>query len=371
MNFKELLKQAIEQNASDLHVTVGAPPIIRVDGRLMQLSDPPLKPEDTRNLVEQCLDEKNFALLQEKGEVDFSYSYPGMGRFRINVFYQRGTLGLAARIINTKPPTLHSLGLPDIVAKMARHTRGLLLVAGPSSSGKSTTLAAIIDLINAERSCHIITLEDPIEYLHSHKKSIINQREIGTDSKSFPAALQAALRQDPDVIMIGELKELESISIALTAAETGRLVLGALQTLTAPQTIQRLIEAFPPDQQEQIRLQLASTLIGIICQRLLPRRDGQGRVPAVEFLAVSPAVRTLIREGRLQQIYSYMQTGVRSGMRTMDSHLQQLYAKGLISPEEALENATDRLLMSRFLAQPFSRNSTEDFLSLKDISILK
>lgn len=363
MNIGVLLQQAVERGASDLHVTVGVPPTVRLDGHLARLSEIPLKPADTRSLVEQVIDEKNLSLLQDKGEIDFSYSSPGLGRFRINAFYQRGTLGMAVRIINTKAPKLNTLGLPDIVAKMARRPKGLVLVTGPSGSGKTTTLAAMIDLLNEERSCHIITLEDPIEYLHSHKKSIINQREIGTDSESFPRALRAALHQDPDVIMLGEMNDPETISTALTAAETGNLLLASMHTLTAPQTIQRIIEIFPPNRQEQIRVQLANTLIGIISQRLLPRRDGKGRVAAVEFLAVTPVIRNLLREGRLQQIYTSMQTGVRSGMRTMDSHLQQLFEKGLIRPEDALENATDRATMSRFLNQGFPGNRGEELFT--------
>ena len=276
MNINDLLKQAVEQGASDLHITVGVPPMIRLDGLLTQLTETPLRPENTRRLVEQILQEKYYGLLKEKGEVDFSYSLPGMGRFRINVFQQRGTMGMAIRIINTKVPLMSELGLPDIVTRLTLRPKGLILVTGPAGSGKTTTLAAMVNLINTERQCHIITLEDPIEYLHSHKKSIINQREIGSDSESFPNALRAALRQDPDVIMVGEMSDLETISIALTAAETGHLVLASMHTLNAPQTINRIIDVFPPTQQEQLRVQLANTLVGIIAQRLLPARMQAG-----------------------------------------------------------------------------------------------
>jgi len=273
-------------------------------------------------------------------------------------------MGLAIRVIQTKVPQISTLGLPDIVTRMTLRPKGLLLVTGPASSGKTTTLAAMVDLINEERQCHIITLEDPIEYLHSHKKSIINQREIGSDSESFPSALKAALRQDPDVIMVGEMGDLETIAMAITAAETGNLVLASMHTLDAPQTINRIIDVFPPNQQEQIRVQLANTLVGIISQRLLPRKDGKGRVAAVEFIAVTPTIRNLIREGKVQQIYNVMQTGAKSGMRTMDNHLQHLYEKGLIRGEDALENATDRASMSRFMSQTISRGEGDDLFNL-------
>lgn len=359
MNTNDLLKQAVEQGASDLHVTVGAPPMIRLDGSLTKLSETSLKPEDTRRLVEQILQEKRYALLKSRGEVDFSYSVPGMGRFRVNVFLQRGTIGMAIRIINTETPLISELGLPDIVARLAMRPKGLILVAGPAGSGKTTTLAAMIDLINTERQCHIITLENPIEYLHKHKKSLITQREIGSDSESFSSALRAALRQDPDVIMVGEMRDLETISIALTAAETGHLVLASMHTLNAPQTINRIIEIFPSAQQEQLRVQLANNLVGIIAQRLLPRKDDQGRVAAVEFLAITPVVRNLIREGKIHQLHMAMQTGAKSGMRTMDSHLQQLFLQGLLKTEDILENASDRTSMSRFISQTMSKDGTE------------
>jgi twitching motility protein PilT len=355
MDINELLKMAVEQKASDLHITVGVPPVSRRDGALTYLTDTPLKPDDTRELVEQLLKDNELVLFKEKGEVDFSHSCPGLGRFRVNAFHQRGTIGMAIRVINTEVPKIQSLGLPDIVSKMTLRPKGLILVAGPAGSGKTTTLAAMVDLINEERNCHIITLEDPIEYLHTHKKSIINQREIGSDSESFPSGLRAALRQDPDVIMVGEMKDLDTISISLTAAETGHLVLASLYTLDAPQTINRIIDIFPPNQQDQIRVQLANTLIGIVAQRLLPRKDGEGRVAVVEFLAITPTVRNLIKEGKIQQIYYSMQTGAKSGMRTMDNHLQHLFEMGLIRTEDLMENAVDRASMSRFMSQTLAR----------------
>ena len=252
-------------------------------------------------------------------------------------------------MISTTIPTIDSLGLPETVKTLTRRSRGLIIVTGPTGSGKSTTLAAMIDLINEEKFCHVLTLEDPIEYLHSNKKSIINQREIGRDSKTFPNALRAALRQDPDVILVGEMRDLETISIAITAAETGHLVMATLHTMDAPQTVERIIDVFPSNQQDQIRVQLANTLAGVISQRLLRRQDGTGRIAAVEILVSNPAVRNLIREKKVHQVYSFIQTGAKYGMQTMDNHLQELIEKGLIYAEEAMEHAVDTESMARFL----------------------
>ena len=351
MDITELLKSTLEKGATDLHLTVGAPPTVRVDCTLTPLTDVPLRPEDTRELMKQVLDEEKMTQFAKVGEVDLSYSSPGVGRFRVNIFHQRGTIGMAIRVINTVVPDISSLGLPDIVSRLALRQKGLILITGPNNSGKSTSMAAIINLINEEMHRHIITLEDPIEYLHKHKKSIINQREIGLDSDSFPLALRSALRQDPDVILIGELNEPDTISMALTAAETGNLVLSSLHTPDVTQAIERLIDVFPKDQKEQVRVQLANILIGAVSQRLLTRKDGEGKVVAVEFLAVSPAVRNLIREGKIEQIHTMMQSGVRSGMRSLDKHIQQLFEKGAIGEEEALDNALDRAAMSRFLSK--------------------
>lgn len=350
MDITQLLKDALEKNATDIHLTVGAPPTIRVDSSLGHLREDILSPEDTKALVEQVLDEEKKIQFDKNGEIDLSYSSPGVGRFRVNVYHQRGTIGLAIRVINTVVPDIASLGVPDIVSKMVHREKGLILVTGPSNSGKSTTVAGIINLINEEMSRHIITLEDPIEYLHKHKKSIINQREIGLDSFSIAQGLRAALRQDPDVILVGELADSETINLVLAAAETGRLVISSLHTPDVAQSIERVIDSFPPDQKEQMRVQFANTLIGVVSQRLLPRKDGQGKVVAVEFLAVSPVVRNLIRDGKIEQIDKMMQAGVRSGMRSLDKHIQQLFEKGMINEEEALDNATDRGAMSRFLS---------------------
>jgi twitching motility protein PilT len=336
-----LLEEAVRSKASDLHLSVGVPPIIRLHGELMPLDYPALVPEDTAVLAGQIMNKKQEEEFKEKGELDLAYSCPGLGRFRVNIYRQRGSIAIALRVLNTEIPTLSSLNLPAVIKDFTLYHKGLLLVTGPTGSGKSTTLASFIDLINQERSCHIITLEDPIEYLHQHKNCMINQREIGQDSGSFAEALRAALRQDPDVILVGEMRDLETISIAITAAETGHLVLATLHTVDAVQTIDRVIDVFPPHQQQQIRIQLANTLIGVIAQRLLRRKDGAGRVPAVEILVSNPAVRNLIREGKIHQIYSVIQTGGRQGMQLMDSYLEELYRRGIIDRQTAIENATD------------------------------
>ncbi len=354
MELKELLKRSLEKSATDIHLTVNAPPFIRVDGNLVHLNTDLLKPEDTYRLMEEVLDKDKQEYLKNVGELDLSYSLPGVGRFRVSTFYQRGTVGLAIRVINPVVPDILNLGLPDIIAKMAVRPKGLLLVTGPSNSGKSTTVAAVINLINEEMSRHIITLEDPIEYLHKHKKSIVNQREIGLDSASFPLALRAALRQDPDLILVSELQDADTVSMVLTAAETGHMVLSTLHTPDVVQAIERLIDFFPSEQKEQMRVQLSNILVGVVSQRLLNRRDGEGKIAAVEFLAVSPNIRSLIREGKMQNIYKLMCAGARSGMRSLDMHIQQLLEKGTISDEEALDNATDRAVMSRFLSKTYS-----------------
>lgn len=336
-----LLEEAVRSKASDLHLSVGVPPIIRLHGELLPLDYPALVPEDTAVLAGQIMNKKQEEEFKEKGELDLAYSCPGLGRFRVNIYRQRGSIAIALRVLNTEIPTLSSLNLPAVIKDFTLYHKGLLLVTGPTGSGKSTTLASFIDLINQERSCHILTLEDPIEYLHQHKNCMINQREIGQDSGGFAEALRAALRQDPDVILVGEMRDLETISIAITAAETGHLVLATLHTVDAVQTIDRVIDVFPPHQQQQIRIQLANTLIGVIAQRLLRRKDGAGRVPAVEILVSNPAVRNLIREGKIHQIYSVIQTGGRQGMQLMDSHLEELYRRGIIDRQTAIENATD------------------------------
>lgn len=346
MHIDELLRVSTQLGASDLHITVGRPPMIRLNGRMQQL---PCSEECTEvmdadkvsTLAGQLMQEKFLKKFEEKGSIDFSYSIPGLSRFRVNVFKQRGTMAVVARVIPTKIPELDELGLPEIVKTLARKPNGLILVTGPTGSGKSTTLAAMINQINREEEGHIITLEDPIEFLHRHNKCIVNQREIGADSDSFASGLRAALRQDPDIILVGEMRDLETISTAITAAETGHLVLATLHTSSAVQTIDRIIDVFPPHQQNQVRVQLSLILQGIVAQTLLPRTDGQGRVIAVEVLVANSAVRNLIREGKTPQLPSVIQSGGRQGMQTMDSSLRDLYMRGIVSYEEAVKRAAD------------------------------
>ncbi|QEK12125.1 type IV pilus twitching motility protein PilT [Crassaminicella thermophila] len=350
MDITNLLKIATDKKASDIHITVGTPPTIRVNGNLIRCGDNPLSQDDTELLVKQVLNEEQIKKLDKKGELDLSFSIMGLGRFRINAFKQRGTYSIALRVVSLKIPTMEELGLPPVLSELARKKKGLVLVTGPTGSGKSTTLASMIDLINNERYCHILTLEDPIEYIHSHNKSIVNQREIGSDSTSFANGLRAALRQDPDVILVGEMRDLETISIAITAAETGHLVLSTLHTLGTAQTVDRIIDVFPPHQQQQVRIQLAASLEGIISQQLLPKADGSGRVAAYEIMVATPAIRNLIREGKTHQIQTSVQTGARFGMQTMDNSLMELYNKGIISKEILLSYAIDKDMVRRFVS---------------------
>ena len=347
MNFLELVHKAIDMKASDIHITVGIPPMLRINGELIRIGEERLMPDDTKDLVLQALDENQRIRLEEKGEIDLSFSAQSIGRLRVNAFKQRNSYSMAARIVNLTIPSMDDLGLPPIVSELAKTRRGLILVTGPTGSGKSTTLASMIDQINHDRSGHILTLEDPIEYLHKHNKSIVNQREIGLDSDNFTNALRASLRQDPDVILVGEMRDLETISIAITAAETGHLVLSTLHTLGAAKTIDRVIDVFPPHQQQQIRTQLSSVLQGIISQQLLPTKDNKGRVAAFEILIGTPAVRSLIREGKTHQIQTMLQTGTKYGMETMDMFLLKLYKAGKISSESLLSYAIDKEMILR------------------------
>ena len=299
MDIDKLLAYAVESKASDTHITVGFPPTLRIDGRLEPMDLPKLTADDTEKMAMHLLRFRGKKdVLFRDGEVDFSYGIPSVGRFRVNVFRQRGTYAAAIRTVTVGIPTLDELKLPGVLKSLAQHVRGLILITGPTGSGKSTTLAAMIDLINNQRACHILTLEDPIEYLHRHKKSIVNQREIGPDTKSFANALRAALREDPDVILVGEMRDLETISIAITAAETGHLVLSTLHTVGAAETIDRVIDVFPPHQQEQIRIQLANVLKGVVSQQLLKLQTGRGRIAATEVMVTTPAISNLIREGK-------------------------------------------------------------------------
>lgn len=348
-DFLSLISDGMKKKASDIHMTVGVPIIYRINGDLIQIGKDVLTPEDTEDMVKTMLDDKQMDELFEKGEVDTSYSAPGVGRFRVNVYKQRGSYGLAIRIIPLQIPSMEELGLPPIMKDLARLQRGLILVTGPTGSGKSTTLASMIDLINSENNYHILTLEDPIEYLHKHNKSIVNQREIGKDSNNFANGLRAALRQDPDVILVGEMRDLETIGIALTAAETGHLVLSTLHTLGAAKTVDRVIDVFPPYQQQQIRIQFASVIQGIISQQLLPRADGKGRVGAFEVMIATTAIRNLIREEKSHQIDTAIQTGAKFGMQTMDTSLLNLYKKGLISEDVLITQATNPDIMKKYL----------------------
>ncbi|MBV8079567.1 MAG: type IV pilus twitching motility protein PilT [Actinobacteria bacterium] len=326
-----LLEQTVALGASDLHVTVGAAPGARVRGHLEPLEGvAPFDAESIRTLVYRILTTEQQKRLELDRQLDLSYGVPGLARFRINVFMQRESLAAVFRVIPDKLKTLEDLGLPSSLADLTKLPRGLVLVTGPTGSGKSTTLAAMIDEINRSRTDHIITIEDPIEFMHEHKQCIVNQREIGTDAVSFGAALRAALRQDPDVILLGEMRDLETISTALTAAETGHLVFGTLHTQSAAGTIDRMIDVFPAEQQEQIRTQIATSLQGVITQTLLPTKDGRGRVAALEIMIPDDAIRNLIRQGKVEQIYSYMQTGSRSGMQTMEQSLAELVQRDVV-----------------------------------------
>lgn len=349
LEFERLLKKAVELNSSDLHITVGIPPTMRINGNLEPYGNEKLTPGDIKEYVGKVLDEEQYKRYNEVGEIDLSYSYQGMGRFRVNIFRQRGSDAMVLRIVAPQVPTLDSLEMPEVLKELTEKKRGLVLVTGPTGSGKSTTLAAMINEINNNRNCHIITLEDPVEFLHKHRKSIVNQREIGHDSKSYSSALRAALREDPDVILVGEMRDLDTISIAVTAAETGHLVFSTLHTIGASKTIDRIVDVFPPYQQQQIKVQLAAVLEGIISQQLITRVDNEGRVAALEIMIATPAIRNLIREGKTHQIDSAIQTGGRNGMKTMDMALVDLYKKGRISYDNLVMYCIDKDVVTRLI----------------------
>jgi twitching motility protein PilT len=334
-DFADVLIEVMELGASDLHLTAGSPPMIRKRGQLQALDYPPLTPQVTRETIYSFLTNDQRKKLENDLQVDLSYSIPGRARFRVNAYFQRASLAAAFRLIPTEMPRFESLGLPAAIREFTKKPRGFVLVTGPTGSGKSTTLASMIDLINRERHDHIMTVEDPIEFLHRHQSCIVNQRELGADAESFALALKAALRQDPDVILVGEMRDLDTISTALTAAETGHLVFATLHTQDAAQTIDRVVDVFPPTQQHQVRMQLSVTLQGIVTQQLLPTADGRGRTVACEVLVPTPAVRNLIREGKTHQIYSALQTGGAHGMQTMDAALAQLVRERKITRELA------------------------------------
>ncbi|MBE2939171.1 type IV pilus twitching motility protein PilT [Anoxybacillus flavithermus] len=328
-----MLRAAFELKASDIHVTVGIPPIFRINGDLKRYGQDVLSPTDTEQMAKAIVPEHMWTRFETDGELDLSYSLSGVSRFRVNVFKQRGCISLAIRIVPTKIPSLEELQLPDVLKKMVTKPQGLILVTGPTGSGKSTTLAAMIDYMNKTMRKHIITLEDPIEYVHKHDSCIIDQREVGTDTSSFANGLRAALRQDPDVILVGEMRDLETIQTAVTAAETGHLVFGTLHTSSAPATIDRIIDVFPPEQQGQIRIQLATVLVSIISQRLFPRAQKNGRIAATEILINNAAVANLIRNGKTHQIPSIMQTSRALGMHTLETSIKELVEQGLIARE--------------------------------------
>jgi twitching motility protein PilT len=340
LDFADVLLEVVDRRASDLHLTAGVPPMVRVRGRLSPLEGyPVLTPTETREIVYSILSNAQRQKFENNWQLDFAYQIPGKARFRVNAYFQRSAVGAAFRLIPFEVVLLETLGLPPVVADFATKPRGLVLVTGPTGSGKSTTLASLVDVINSNREEHIMTIEDPIEFLHQHKKCIVNQRELGSDATSFGDALKAALRQDPDVILVGEMRDLETIGTAITAAETGHLVFATLHTQDTPQTIDRIIDVFPPSQQGQVRAQLSVALQGIMTQTLLPTADGSGRCVAAEVLVPTPAVRNLIREGKSHQVYSVLQTGGSHGMQTMDASLAGLVRAGKITRQLAESRA--------------------------------
>jgi twitching motility protein PilT len=350
LDFADVLLQVLDRRASDLHITAGAKPTVRVRGRLTALDEfPVLTPTDTREIVYSILGNDQRQRLETDWQVDLAYTIPNRARFRVNAYFQRSAIGAAFRLIPSEIVSIDKLGLPPIVHELTKKPRGFVLVTGPTGSGKSTSLASMIDEINESREEHIMTIEDPIEFLHSHKKCLVNQRELGSDAQSFGAALRSALRQDPDVILVGELRDLETMATALTAAETGHVVFATLHTQDTPQTIDRIIDVFPPHQQHQVRVQLSVALQGIVTQTLLPTADGSGRVVASEVLIPSPAVRNLIREGKTHQIYSVLQTSASAGMQTMDSALASLVRAGKITRQLAEERSTTPDELKRLL----------------------
>lgn len=341
MKIFNLLKEAVVLESSDIHITTDSLPIARAKGKFIKLSNCVLTKEDTKEMAKEIAGEDRFKIVESIGELDFSASLEDGTRFRVNAYKQKGNYALAIRTINAKVPNFNELHLPETLKTFTEKHRGLVLVTGPTGSGKSTTLASLIDIINENRQAHIITLEDPIEYVHNHKTSIVNQREIGSDSKSFNSALRAILRQDPDVILIGEMRDSETISIALTAAETGHLVFSTLHTIGAAKTIDRIIDNFPSEQQKQIRTQLSTVCEGVISQQLLPMADGNGKVAATEVMIATPAIRNLIRENKTYQIQNTIQTGISKGMHTMDQDLVKLCQQGRITKEMALNRCSD------------------------------
>lgn len=346
VHIDDILRMAVDRKASDVHLTVGLPPMVRVDGEVVALPFVALEAQDTRRLVYDTLSNDNLQKFEDTHELDFGYGVKELGRFRFNAYMQRGSVAAALRAIPTKIPSFEQLGLPNTIREMAKRSSGLVLVTGPTGSGKSTTIATMIDDINDNRQAHILTIEDPIEYLHSHKKCMVNQREMHSDTFSFHNSLRAVLREDPDIILVGELRDLETIEAALTLAETGHLVFGTLHTRNAPSTVDRVIDVFPSDQQDQIRVLLGNTLEGVVSQQLLPRLGG-GRNAAIEIMIGSPAIKNLIREGKTHQMYSVIETSAQLGMQTMDRSLADLFKNGYCSYEECMMRAVDKETFAR------------------------
>lgn len=350
LKLDDLLKFGLQSKASDVHIKAGCPPMFRIFGELRRAKTPPLSDEEAKRLIYQALKEEEIKKFEKTKELDTAYVIPGVARFRVNCYYQRGRIGAAFRIIPLKVPTIDELGLPPIVKEFCERPRGFIVVTGPAGSGKTTTQAAMINYINERFPCHIITVEDPIEFVFEDKKALINQRELHQDTHSFANALRAALREDPDVILVGEMRDLETIALAITAAETGHLVISTLHTTDAIGTIDRIIDVFPTHQQQQIRVQLSMNLVGIIAQRLLRRADGKGMVAAFEILVGTPAVRALIRDGKTPQLFSILQTGTKVGMTTLERSLAELVMKGIVTKEEAMAHANDPDQLEELLA---------------------
>ena len=339
IRINDLLQLVVDEGASDLHLNVGMPPVLRINGSMHPLESVPLEPADTERLMMEITDEDHLQRVNESGGTDFGFSFGDQARFRVSVLRQKGHYGIVMRQIPSKLMTLEDIGLPPQIRDLLFRPRGLVLVTGPTGSGKTTTLASMVNIINTERDCHIVTVEDPVEYYHEHQKSLVTQREVGVDVKSFAYALRSALRQDPDVILVGEMRDLETMSAAITAAETGHLVFATLHTTGSARTVDRIVDAFPTDQQEQVRIQLSATLVAVISQVLLPRADKAGRVAAFEIMIATDSIRSLIREGKTYRITSDIQTGGRLGMVTLDSNLMALYDEGIISLEEMIRVA--------------------------------
>ncbi len=349
VHIDELLRQVVEKRGSDLHLASGVPPVMRIDGQLYATNYDPLSDFEVQRMVYAILTDEHIRVFETEYELDCSYQLKGISRFRVNIYRDRGAVAAAFRVIPSKIPTVRELGLPLVLEDLSRRPRGLVLVTGPTGSGKSTTLAAMVGQINNERSVHIITIEDPIEYLHTHKRSLINQRELGADTRSFAQALRHALREDPDVILVGEMRDLETMSLAITAAETGHLVFSTVHTNNAAQTVDRIVDVFPPGQQEQIRIQLSNNLEAVLSQQLLPRAGTPGRIASMEIMIASPAIRNLIREAKAHQITSIIQTSAHLGMQTMDQCLRDMYQRGLITYEEAMARAMNQEELKKML----------------------